>query len=108
MIDWERLPEAIAIAVGLWVVIGPVGAAAVEMIKRIIATVCKWNMPAEIATTLSAIIASGLVAYAMIEMKHPIIIAILAAIAAVFAPKVVHDTYQAKVLEYKSRKNGDS
>lgn len=96
--DPVQLEALIVLAGGLIIVMAFVGAAGVEMIKQILAQFTQYKLLPATSNLLSALIAGGATAYALIAMGNPAYLSLLAALVACFGPKVVYDRYQTVVL----------
>lgn len=95
--DAEMLKQYVGIAVALLVVVGPVAAAIMQLVKQIYAACSQGGqLPSDVQAIIPALISGAIVATFLISSGAPWWIAAMATVVALYAPKVVYDTAKAQ------------
>jgi len=90
MFDWSQFPDLVAEAGVIVVGVGVGVAAGLQVIKEAIG-LFGVTVPAEVMSIVSAVLSSGTTAWILIQSGTPWLLAVLAALAALYAPKAAHD-----------------
>lgn len=90
---YEVLIETVTMALMVVSVTGVFASAVMEMVKQVVRATSNWRLqiPAEWMTLLTALISAGSTVYVLVESDVGVVPALMAAVVAVFTPKLAHD-----------------
>jgi len=89
--EWQNWSEIVTQAMVIIAGVGVGVAAGLELIKQMWAALTGKPLSAEFMSVASAIASAGIAAYVMAQAGTPWYVAVLACLAALYAPKAAHD-----------------
>lgn len=107
---YESIIEAVQMALVVVVTTGVFASAVMELIKQVAEAISglQWKVPSEWMTLSTSIISSAATFYILAESGIGIFPALMAAVVAVFTPKIAHDivrrqTYDKELSESRKK-----
>ena len=89
MFDWSQFPELVAHAAAIVVAVGIGVAAGLQIIKEVVGF---WaEIPAEAMSVAAGVLSAIVTAWILTQSGTPWLLAVVATLAAVYAPKAAHD-----------------